>query len=51
VMKVAVSGLRIFMCLLQVEDECCDVKVVFYEWECYGIGLGCWGLEWRMSLR
>jgi len=31
VMKVAVSGLRIFMCFLQVEDECCDVEMVFYE--------------------
>ncbi|QCD93521.1 hypothetical protein DEO72_LG5g1596 [Vigna unguiculata] len=23
---------------------CCDVEVVFYEWECCGIGLGCCGI-------
>ena len=33
------------LCFVCRMGWCCDVEVVFYEWECCGIGLGCCGIE------
>jgi len=44
-----IAGVRLLfwffaLCFAYRMGWCCDVEVVFYEWECCGIGLGCGGI-------